>query len=54
MCVFLENAVFVVEVPVSECNQLEVKEAKAKEIQNLGDYNTFQEVEDVGQEQIGS
>ena len=51
---FLENGVFVVEVPVSEHNKPEVKEAKMKEIQNLEYYETFELVEDVGQECIGS
>ena len=51
---FLENAVFAVEVPVSEHNKLEVKEAKLKEIQNLEDYETFELVEYGGQECIGS
>ena len=32
---FLENTVFVVEVPVSEHNQPEVKEAKARRYQTL-------------------
>ena len=43
---FLENAVFAVEVSVSEHNKPEVEEAKLKEIQNLEDYG--------GQECIGS
>ena len=51
---FLENAVFAVEVPVSEHNKPEVEEAKLKEIQNLEDYETFELVEYGGQECIGS
>ena len=45
---------FVVEVPVSEHNKPEIKDAKMKDIQNLDDYETFDLVEDVGQECIGS
>ena len=41
MCCVLENAVF-------------VKDAKLKEIMNLGDYETFELVEDIGQECIRS
>ena len=51
---FLENAVFAVEVPVSEHNKPEVEEAKLKEIQNLEDYETFESLEYGGQECIGS
>ena len=46
---FLENTVFRIEAPVLEHNRPEVKEAKAKEIQNLEDYETFEVVEYVGQ-----
>ena len=42
-----------VEVPVLEHNKSELKEAKVKEIQNLEYYETFEWVEDVGQEPIG-
>ena len=45
---FLENSVFVVEVPVKEHEKIEVKEEK--EIQNLEAYETFEEVDDEGQE----
>ena len=51
---FLENMIFTVEVPVSEHNVPEVKDAKVKEIKNLEDYETFEMVEDIGQETIGS
>ena len=51
---FLENMIFTVEISVSEHNRPEVKDAKVKEIKNLEDYETFQIVEDVGQEMIGS
>ena len=50
---FLENAVFVVEVLVSENNQPKVTEAKDKEMKNLEYNEYFEEVEDVVQEQIG-
>ena len=46
--------IFTVEVPVSEHNRPEVKEAKVKEIKNLEYYETFEMVEDVRQEMIGS
>merc|ERR1712050_816812 len=49
----MENAMFVVEVPVSEHNRPEVKEANVKEKQILEYYDTFQLVEDVDQEHIG-
>ena len=49
---FLENAVFVVEVLVSENNQPKVMEAKDNEIKNLEYNEYFEEVEDVVQEQI--
>ena len=51
---FLENAIFTVEVPVSEHKMPEVKEAKINEIMNQEDYEMFELVEDVGQETIGS
>ena len=54
VCVYLESAIFTVEVPVSEHKRPEVKEAKIKEIKNLEDYETFELVEDIGQETIGS
>ena len=46
---FLENAVFMVEVAVSEHNRPEVKEAKEKELRILEDYDTFELVDDVEQ-----
>ena len=49
---FLDNAVFVVEVLISEHNRPEVKKAKVKEMQNLEDYETFELVEDVGEKHI--
>ena len=51
---FLVNAVFVMEVPVSEHNRPEVKEEELKETQNFEDYETFEFVRNVEQEYIGS
>ena len=51
---FLENSIYVVEVPVREHGKAEVIEAKEKEIKNLETYETFEEVDDEGQEIIGS
>ena len=42
------------ELPVSEHGRPEVKEAKIAEVNNLLDYDVFEEVEDRGQETIGS
>ena len=47
-----EITTYVVELPVSQHNTPEVHAAKAIEIQNLNDYETFEEVEDCGQERI--
>ena len=47
-------AIYAVEVPVKEHKRKEVLEAKEKEIQNLFNYKVFEEVEDNGQERIGS
>ena len=47
-------AVYAVEVLVKEHKRKEVLEAKEKEIQNLFNYNVFEEVEDNGQDIIGS
>ena len=49
-----EITTYVVELPVSQHNTPEVHAAKAIEIQNLNDYETFEEVEDCGQERISS
>ena len=51
---FLENSIYVVEVPVREHGKAEVIEAKEKEIENLKTYETFEEVNDEEQETIGS
>ena len=51
---FLENSIYVVEVPVREHGKAEIIEAKNNEIKNLKTYETFEEVDDEGQETIGS
>ena len=51
---FLENSIYIVEVPVREHGKPEVIEAKDKEIKNLETYETFEEIDDEGQETIGS
>ena len=50
----MDAAIYRVEIPVSEHGTLEVKEAKATEIDNLMDYDVFEEVEVKGQETISS
>ena len=42
------------QVPVKDHGKKEVIEAKEKEIENLGLYGVYEEVEDIGQEKIGS
>ena len=49
-----EITTYVVELPLSQHNKPEVKEAKVVEMRNLRDYETFKEVEDWGQERISS
>ena len=51
---FLENSIYVVEVPVREHGKAEVIEAKEKEIDNLKTCKSVEEVDDEGQETIGS
>ena len=51
---FSDLSIYTVELPVSEHGRPEVVEAKTKEINNLLDYYVFEEVEDKGQETIGS
>ena len=51
---FDEMAIYTVEVPVREHKKPEVIEAKNKEIENLEKYGVFEEVEDEGQETVGS
>ena len=41
------------ELPISEHGRPKVKEAKISEVNNLLDYEVFEEVEDKGQETIG-
>ena len=47
-------AIYTVELPVSEHGKPEVKEAKETEVQNLLNYDVFEEVEDTGQDTLGS
>ena len=47
-------AVYAVEVSVKEHKRQEVLDAKEREIQNLFNYEVFEEVEDDGQDRIGS
>ena len=51
---FSDVAIYTVELPVSEHRTPEVKEAKMAEVSNLLDYDMFEEVEEKGQETIGS
>ena len=51
---FSDLSVYTVELLVSEHGRPEVKEAKNTEINNLLDYDIFEEVEDTGQDTIGS
>ena len=53
-CFEEEATVYVVEVSRKDHNLPEVIEAKKKEIKNLEDYDTFEEVADEGQEKITS
>ena len=47
-------SIFSVEVPVTEHGKVEVIEAKEREMENLNDYDTYDEVKDEGQSTIGS
>ena len=49
-----EIATYTVEIPAKDQNTAEVMEAKQKELQNLFKYDVFEEVDDIGQERIGS
>ena len=51
---FENYAVYTVEIPAKEQNTPEVNEAKHKEIENLVRFHVFEEVDDCGQERIGS
>ena len=53
-CFDNNNTVFVVELPIKYHKIPEVIEAKEKEYKNLTNYDTFEEVKDVGQQRIGS
>ena len=53
-CFDKDNTVFVVELPVKYHKIPEVIEAKEKEYKNLTNYDTFEEVNDIGQQRIGS
>ena len=51
---FSDLSIYTVELPISEHGRPEVKEAKTAEINNLLDYDVFEEVKDKGQDTIGS
>merc|ERR1712082_257913 len=51
---FSDYAIYMVELPVSKHGTPEVKEAKMTEVNNLLDYDLFEEVKDEGQETIGN
>ena len=51
---FQDYFIFTVELPMSEHKLPEDIEAKLKEVQNLEDYEVFQEIVDDGPESIGS
>ena len=51
---FESVAVYTVEIPAKEQNTQEVKEAKHKEIEILLKFDVFEQVDDCGQERIGS
>ena len=51
---FEKYAVYTVEIPEKEQNKPEVNEAKHREIENFVRFNVFEEVDDFGQERIGS
>ena len=46
--------VYTIEIQTKDQNTPEVNEAKHKEVENLVRYDVFEEVDDCGQEQIGS
>ena len=46
--------IYTVEILAKEQNTPEVKEAKLKEVENLMKYDVFKEVDDCGQDRIGS
>lgn len=51
---FSDLTIYIVELPLSEHRGPEVKAAKMTKIKNLMDYDDFEEVQDIGQETIGS
>ena len=51
---FEDFAVYTVEIPTKEQNTPEAKEAKLKKVENSMKYEVFEEVDDCGQEIIGS
>ena len=51
---FSEMCTYTIELPASQHGRPEVKADKMNEIRNLKDYDTFEEVQDEGQERIGS
>ena len=51
-CFDQEETVYIVEFPRKEHGQPEVVEAKKTEIENILDYDVYEEIEDVGQEII--
>ena len=53
-CFQEEITSYVVELPSNKQNTPEVREAKRVELKNLQDYETFEEVEDCGQDRISS
>ena len=51
---FSDLSIYTVKLPVSEHGRPEVREAKTAQVDNLLDYDVFEEVEDKGQDTIGS
>ena len=51
---FDDAAIYTVEIPASEQGMSEVRGAKMSEVSNMMDYEVFEEVEDRGEETIGS
>ena len=49
-----EMAIYTVEIPVKAQNTPKVEEAKQKDLQNMCKYRVFEEVDDIGQDRIGS
>jgi hypothetical protein len=53
-CFSPEFTTYVVEVPVKYHKLPEIVKAKETELKNLLDFETFEEVPDVGQKKVGS